>query len=43
MVSGQVVSYFDCDSNSIISMPFSLDFRDLKKTSDGQTDGQTFI
>ena len=44
MVRGQVVSYFDCNSNSIISMPFSLNFRSLKKkTSNGQTDGQTFI
>jgi len=33
--------YFDCDSNSIISMPFSDEFRDSKKMQDGPTDGRT--
>ena len=31
MVRGQVVSYFDCDSDLIISVPFPLKICDLKK------------
>ena len=33
MVRGQVM--LDCDSDSIISMPFSLKIRGLKKTRNG--------
>ena len=35
------VSYFDCDSDSIISMPFLLEFRGLKKMHCGPTDWRT--
>ena len=38
MVYGYV-SYFDCDSDSITSILFPLEFRDLKKrVTDGRTD-----